>query len=114
MFDWEKYNAEHKKRNNKVIWALFGLWLVFTVCFGLVLREAELSSNPTLTYILGGVAYAISIFIFVKGGFWWQLREQNALLRKLEKEVTTEFLNEKGLAEEFNEYANAKVIEVKK
>ncbi len=102
MFDWEKYNGEERKKSNKKVWLLFGAWVVFTVLIAIPLAQIE----SALLLGLGFVGYLLAIPVFVSASRWFSQLVHQETLRKLEKEALNQYLTEKKLNDDFNEYFN--------
>ena len=100
MFDWKKYDKENAKKNNLTLLLFFVLWVIFTAGIGVALAHVE----GTLFIVIGAVAYLMSAYAWRQMGFWWQLKETYKTACKLWKECIDEFVKEKGLEKEFEEF----------
>ena len=101
MFDWNKYLSEWKKRNLKGLLTVFLVWAVFTVAMGFAIGNI-----PSFGLILVG----FGAYVLAAAGYWaigrlFQNKEALYFKNKLMKECTEEFLKEKGLEEEFKQFA---------
>lgn len=103
MFDWEKYNAEIKKKNNKTIFLFFGLWVVYTVLIGVAL--AQLSS--TLFLGLGFAGYILSSFGIAYLGYYYSRSLHLTYAGRLLRECAEDFVAEHKLEKEWKEFAGS-------
>jgi len=103
MFDWSKNDVEMRKRNNKKVLLFFFMWVIYTSLFGVAL--AQLSS---MLYIsIGFAAYAMSCVGFKLMGNYFKAKELFFNQYKLLKECVEQFVKDKHLEKEFNEFSGS-------
>lgn len=105
MFDWNKYFDERLKRNHRTIPVLWLLWVVFTVCIGVVLANVPWG----ILTLVGGVGYALACVYYFLGGQWWNRKEQFYYDKKTLLEGIDVFVKEHNLEKEWKEFTEPKV-----
>jgi Flp pilus assembly protein TadB len=114
-FDWNKYADEIRKRRNRDVGLMFGLWIVYTLLTGFALVVVESVTAPGVALLLLGFAgYVMSTTAYKKMGDFYLAKEYFYFQDRLHRECATEFLEGKGLLAEFNEYSGEELLPEKK